>query len=117
MSIFVTILTQYVIKIPYFAVLVVGIVLAFSRWDRHPQVSLFALIGLGILLVQGLVGGFLNVWLPMRITSGGMSVANMGWLMSARNLLSALLAAVAHGFLVAAIFRGRPFSAEPEGLA
>lgn len=114
MSMIVSVLTQYVIQIPIFVILIVGIVLAISRWERHPQVSLLALIGLGILLLQRLVGGFLNVWLPMRMTTGTMSVTSMGWLMSARNLISALLAAVAYGLIVTAIFRGRNSGAESE---
>jgi hypothetical protein len=94
-------------QLPELLVWVVGIVLAFVWWRRHPGVSLLASAGLVLLMIRAALAGVaaerLPLWLHMRGLDFGRPMLFGGLL----NLGLSLLGAAGAALLVAAIFAGR----------
>jgi hypothetical protein len=83
---------------------VIGVVLAMSRWRRHPRVSLFALLAFGLMLVSR----FQSVLLPPIMSNYGWTADQMGSIFYAvTGLISGLTSAVAWAFVLCAIFGWR----------
>jgi hypothetical protein len=81
-----------------------GVVLALSRWRRHPRVSLFALLAFGIMLISR----FQSVLLPPIMINYGWTADQSGPIFLAVNgLISGLTSAVAWAFVLCAIFGWR----------
>lgn len=107
MSRSVSILSQYLIQSPVYLVWIAGIVLAIARWRRHPTVSLLTLASLVLFSARSLIGTFLNVWLPITLHEQGIGAERIGVFLAARGVISALVAALAWGLLIAAVFGWR----------
>lgn len=91
------------------AVLLVALVLAVARWQRHPRVSLFALIGAGLGLAQCALAGAV---LSSRLRGGFWPPFFDRVLM----LPAYMVSPVSWGFMVAAVFCRREMTV-PEALA
>lgn len=105
-SMVVNMLTTYLLQLPLCLVwMMIGIV-AFIRRHRHPKVSLFTSIGVALLLVDVLVGGFMGAWLPHLFFSRGWGdwygIVSVGL-----PVTLSVIAAAAYVTLVAAVFTGR----------
>lgn len=87
-------------------VCVAGLALALSRWARHPQASLWAALGFGLLLLSRLAGVAFSIMLPMiaRNLGGGSPIVsiNLGV-----NFLAGLVSAAGLALLTVAVFIGR----------
>ena len=94
-------------QLPVILIWLVGIVLAVTRWQRHPKVSLLALIALVLALLETIVNGFLSVWIPVMLTEQGVSTAQMGTVFGIWRFISSIVGAVIWGLVLAAIFRWR----------
>jgi hypothetical protein len=105
-----SLLPQYLAQVPVYLVWLVGIVLAIVHWRRYPQPSLLTLIALVILFLRGLISTFLNTWLPLALHSQGWSVQGTSTFLLAHHIVSTLVAAVAYGLLLAAVFGWRRVS-------
>lgn len=106
-GLFLAALSNLVVQLPVLVVWVVGFILAASRWQRHRKVSLFVVLGLSILLITMLAGGWLSVWLPQRMRGTSGSLARLGVILFSSRLLISVIGAVGWGLLIAAVFRGR----------
>jgi hypothetical protein len=93
--------------VPLYVIWIVAIVVAVSRWSRHPRVSLFCVIGVSVLFVQTLLSSLLTPWLQMTLTRGGLRASRLGLVMGGISLLVSLIRATAWGLLIAAIFIAR----------
>jgi heme/copper-type cytochrome/quinol oxidase subunit 2 len=83
---------------------VIGVVLALSRWRRHPRVSLFALLAFGLMLVSR----FQSVLLPPIMNNYGWTADQMGSIFFiVIGLITGLTSAVAWAFVLCAIFGWR----------
>jgi hypothetical protein len=78
-------LLQWIDDIPLFACWLTGLGVALARWKRHPEVSLFAVLGIGLSLATAVLWQTIWMWL-----SYNGSVDVVGWLSIASILLSAL---------------------------
>ena len=96
-----------VTSLPVFLVEIAVIVLAVSRWNRHPKVSMLAATAMGIMLVVELISRTASVLLPMRLMGEGRSAAELGVVFAVIGGISALTHAVALGLLAGAIFSER----------
>jgi len=97
-SLFVIVISALVI------IWVIGVVLALSRWRRHPRVSLFALLAFGMMLVSR----FQSVLLPPIMSYYGWTADQMGQIFfTVIGLMSGLTSAVAWAFVLCAIFGWR----------
>ena len=91
-------------QLPLIFVWIVAVVMAATRWKQHPRKSLFIVIAVAILFLQMVVGAFLNVSMPLWVTQRGMAMARMSMVFTILRVGGGLIAAVAWGLLVAAIF-------------
>ncbi|MFT3711155.1 MAG: hypothetical protein QM817_26295 [Archangium sp.] len=93
--------------LPTFIVDVVLIAMAVAKWNKHPQVSMYAAGGGSFLLLLDLLFRSLFVILPMKLRENGMAPAQMSVYLGAMSVVGSLLHAVAMGLLIAAIFSDR----------
>jgi hypothetical protein len=100
-------LAQLLVQVPVYLVWLAGIVLAINYRHRYPRASLFTLIALLIFFVRSIIGTFLSIWLPLMLHSRGLNASGIGVLLLGNNVISALVAALAWGLLIAAIFSRR----------
>ena len=89
-----------------------GLVMALGRWSRHPQVSLWAAIGFGLLLANRAASMLFSVFLPFlaQRLGGGESVRDLNL---AFTFFLGLVSAAALGALIAAVFGWRQQPAGP----
>jgi hypothetical protein len=94
-------------RIPVFLTWLAGIVLAIIFWKKHPRVSLLITIGLGLMLVNSVVGTLVSVWMPFALQERGMSIMQIGSLLSVWGVASSLINAAIWVLLLVAIFGWR----------
>lgn len=92
-------------QLPVLAVLLVGVLLAVTRWSRHPRASALLLAGLGVQLILGLLGVGLNALVPWLAAMR--SGARIALLLGAYNVVRSLISAVGWGLVIAAVFAER----------
>jgi hypothetical protein len=95
-------------------VLIVGIVLALTWWQRHPRASLWALLACGLLLLSSVAGLVWYSMLPTMQANRGLSAMQMGWLYSISAFVFAAVNAAGLAMLLVAVFSGRA-PARPPG--
>ena len=100
-------LGNYAVQTPLFLVWIAGIAWCVIRWKDHPQVSLLVLIALVIFVMQALLGGFLNIWLPYYFIASDQNPDRMAYIFMARGVVQSIVAAGAWGLLLIAMFRWR----------
>ena len=92
-------------QLPVLAVLLVGVLLAVTRWSRHPRASALLLAGLAIQLVMGLLGLGLSAVLPWLV--GSIPGARVGVILQLVTIVRSLISAVGWGLVLAAVFADR----------
>jgi hypothetical protein len=100
-------LSAIAVSTPLILVWVIGIVLAFSRWQRHPRVSQFTLIACAAMIANIVVGRFLTIGLPITMRDSGWTTSQIGLIYAAIGIVSALIAAAAWIMILCAIFGWR----------
>ena len=110
------ILTSCVVHIPTLLVWIAGAVIAFMHWRKHPQVSMFTLIALGIFIVLTIAGTILSIWLPVTVMRDSGDSSRLGITLTISGCIQSLIAAGAWGLILAAIFKGRPAEANRDSL-
>jgi len=98
---------------PYFVVYLIGLILAVTRWHRHPRASTFAFWGFLILIADGVVMSALQVWLLNSVVSSNMSGSQTSTYSSIIGAARTLINSVGFALLVAAIFVGRRDESQP----
>jgi cytochrome bd-type quinol oxidase subunit 2 len=101
-----TFLPTFLANLPLILIWLVGIILALVRWNRHPQASAFALIGLLILLFTAFFGSIVAVF-PSIIHTRGIPFSRAVSLAGIVNAMIIFVRAVGWGFVLAAIFANR----------
>lgn len=96
--------------IPSLAVDVLLLVLAMSRWTRHPRVSMLASASAVLMMTLDSLVRVFFATLPMKLRESGRSTAELGSIFAVVGGVSSVLHAIAIGLLVAAVFvdRGTP---------
>lgn len=94
----------------------IGILVALTRWRRHPRVSLLVTAGLLILAIQMVVQAYISIWLPITLSEEGMSSAEIGLRLRDIGLINILVISLAWVLILTALFGWRklPASAEDE---
>ena len=100
-------LTAIAMTIPMIIVWLIGIVLALSRWRRHPRVSQFALVAFALMIGATVVIRALYLWLPIVMRNRGWSTSEFGTFSAAIGIVSTLINAAAWAFVICAIFGWR----------
>lgn len=96
------------LQTPILLVILAGIVITFSRWNDAPSAALYSLIGFGIAFVLcfAIPAGQPMVRQYVQASSGDR--AQISQLLVLLGMLWGVLRAVSYGFILAAIFAGRP---------
>ena len=94
----------YLPQLPVLAVFLVGIGVALAFWQRHPTVSLLALIAFVTPFLTTLVGTHLSYWLPRTLIEQSRPVSHVAATLAAVSGVRSLLSAAAFALLVAAVF-------------
>lgn len=102
-----SVLSYFLAEVPIILVWLAGIVVALLRWQRHPRVSLLTLIALIIFLFNLIIGGILNVQIPLILSEGGWSAGNIGTFFLIKGFIQAVVAALGFGLLLFALFGWR----------
>ena len=109
--------------LPLVAVWVTGVVVAVTRWERHPRTSRLVVLGIGLLLVLTVISRILSVLLPVYLSDRAeLTNEQMGWVLGGLAFLWSTLTAGVWVLLLLAIFgeRGKqprpPFSREEDAL-
>jgi hypothetical protein len=100
-------LSAIAISTPVIIVWVIGIVLALSRWQRHPRVSQFTLIACVVMIVNLVGSRFLTIWLPITMRDRGQSVSQISLIFTIIGIITALIGAAAWALVICAIFGWR----------
>ena len=99
------IVTSLLTQAPVLLVMLIGLVLALTRWRRHPRASAFLAAGIAILFLGVLFGAMLNGALPWLASRTGGS--RLGALVGAVSLVRSFVTAGAWGLVLAAVFADR----------
>jgi hypothetical protein len=100
-------LLNYLAEAPLLVVWAIGAVLALARWRAHPRVSLLALAGLTLLMLESLIDVFLGAWLPVRLHAMGWPMQRIGGALFVQGVVQALFKVLGWTFLLGAVFAGR----------
>ena len=100
-------LSSFLAQAPMFLVWLAGLVVAIIRWQRHPRVSLLALIGLSLLLLETFIGTIMNIQLPVLFSGWGWGAAEIGTFFIIKGFIQAVVAAIGFGLLLVALFGWR----------
>ena len=95
-------LAYYASLSPVCVAMIVGIVLALVRWRIHPRISMFAVIGLGVMLLSRLAWIAVYALFTYRFAYGGMGFAMVGM-----RVIDGLVTAGCWALILAAIFCDR----------
>jgi hypothetical protein len=107
----------FLLRLPYLLVCIAGLAVLALRWSRHPRSSLFAAIGLAVLLVSSLITVFAYDLVSIVVNRQQMPFDRVEWVYTAMSFLFFLLDAVGLGLVVAAVLAERPRSVGVQGKA
>jgi len=101
-------LASYASMLPGFVAMIVGIVLALVRWKMHPRISMFAVIGLGAMLLSRLGWSVVySLLLSHFYRFSGPAYGGMSFAMIGIRAIDGLITAGCWALILAAIFCGR----------
>jgi hypothetical protein len=95
------------VQLPLLITLGVGIVLAALRWNRHPQVSKWAITGFGGMMFNVIVFGALSPFVVASLSRSGESATAIGATMAVISIAGGLLGVIWWGCILAAVFGSR----------
>jgi hypothetical protein len=105
------ILQSYMIMSPVILVHGAGVVVAIVRWNRHPKISRFAVVGFGIPLLLNIVMPVINGLITSSMIERGHNAEYYGLsypiLTTLVRSASAVLAALGYFLLILAVFSER----------
>lgn len=107
MSLFLSSLGSLLTQLPIWLVWIAGFILAVTRWQRHPKASLMLCIALMLFAGQALLNSILGVALPQLLYQQGLPMAQMGLILTLRNVVGAFISAGAWVLVLLAVFSDR----------
>lgn len=107
-------IASYMGMLPGIVVMIVGIVLALVRWKIHPRASAFAIVGLGIMLLNRLCSTAIYSALPSVLShSSSFEVSEMSAAMLGLRVLDGLISGAGLALVLAAVFCDRAHKQQP----
>ena len=102
-----SLISNYLWELPLLLIWLVGLIWAVIRWEQHPQMSLLAVVALGLFLLQALFGTFLGYWFEANGPRYGMNFIAVAIAQAILRLVRLLLMAFAWIMLLVALFSRR----------
>ena len=99
--------TYFIYQLPVILVWIVGVILALFYRKRYPKISLRALAAIVIVFVSSAAGGILSLYLALTSQAQRWSANQTSLVSTAGAIVQSLIAAVAWGLVLAAIFGER----------
>jgi hypothetical protein len=97
----------FVTRIPTVLALLVGLIIAISRRETHPRVSLLAGLYFGLSILMSVIGALVTLLPMFSREMFGSSITQIGTLMSVYGFFAAFVNAGLVILLIYAIFGGR----------
>jgi hypothetical protein len=94
-------------QLPLFLVYLVGFILALFWFKQCPKASVFAILGIGFLLLNSVVMTAVQIWLPLFWRDNGGSSADLQGIFRLTTVLRSLIGAAGTLLLIFAVFSGR----------
>jgi len=105
------IVSSLLYQVPFLLIQAAGMALAVLWWQKHPQLSMLLVVGLGLALLRT---GFFEVFLPIVAqVTGHWSLTTVG--NRALRILATLISACSYGIIVLAAFYGFREASRPKG--
>ena len=98
---------------PLFLAWIAGMVLSVVWWQRHPKISLLALLGFAGLLISLFGNIVLNLWMSRAAFRNGWSSNQITTFYTVKSVITSLLEAGLTAMLIYAIFGWRRQQARP----
>lgn len=92
---------------PYLSLWAIGIVIALSRWEKHPEVSLLVVISLSVNIIHSILSAIWHVWLPAKLTEKGFDQLGIARISMRRAIISMVIQLAIWVTLLFAIFGWR----------
>ena len=107
--IFSGLLQSMIVQLPVIAVALVACIVTVMNWQQSPSASMFSLIGFGLMLALCFIIPIGQIIAQWKLMPGvGSSPASTRYILTGLGFLWAILRAVSYGFLLAAVYTGRP---------
>jgi hypothetical protein len=100
-------LGNLVTQIPVIILLIIGIILSFVKWSKHPKVAKFSLGGLGVLVLAILINlglSFLRIQLPLMLDGNYQLI---GYINVGISFIENLIWTFGLALLIVAVWAGR----------
>jgi len=94
-------------QLPLFIVYAVCFTLALLWFQQCPKASVFAILGIGVLLLNSVVMTAVQIWLPQFWLDSGGSNADLQGIFRVTSVLRSLIGAAGSLLLIFAVFSGR----------
>lgn len=107
MNIYSVISMNLLIQLPVIAVWIIGLILAFIFWRKHPKVSILTLVAILGFLVILIADTYLNIKIPRLMNERGFTVAQMSSAYAIKSQVSSILSPVFWILLGVAMFGWR----------
>ena len=98
--------------LPVLVVMTIGVILALTRWKRHPKISMLAFLGLGGQVILFLINVALNMYMG-RVLIGSWSSDQITTFYLLKYVITSLIEAGLWLLIILAIFKERGERAQP----
>ena len=100
-------LTQYAYQVPYYLAWLAGMVLCLVRWQKHPMVSLLALLAFTLFFVQSLIGTAVWWWLIVQRQQAAWSESQFSLYLALQGGIRTAVSTAGYVLLLVALFGWR----------
>jgi hypothetical protein len=108
-------ITSLIVLVPNMLVLLIGIAVAALRWQRHPRVSLLAIIALLVTLLLDIGSTLFSTIVPISMMRAGESASRVGMVVGSVTVLLRLISAGCWVLLLVALFGWRDSTSARSG--
>ena len=99
-------------SLPQLLALFVALIIAMTRWNKWPTVSMYVAAGAGVMLITTLISRVAFTVLPITWNQSGISAADMSLRFTAMSLVTGVVNAIGLGLWIAAAYAQREPSRE-----
>ena len=106
------VIVSILVQSPLYLVWLAGLVYSLLQLGKHPKAAVLALVGIVIVMLNGLLSSVVSLWLPQSLMESGSSVEGMTTVLTAVGIGRSLLGALGWALVIVAIYRGRSVEGE-----
>jgi len=108
-NVYYILLQNIIVQLPIIIVALVACIVTVMNWQQSPSASMFSLIGFGLMLALCFIIPIGQIIAQWKLNPTAVSSSASAWyIYTGLGFLWAILRAVSYGFLLAAVYAGRP---------